>query len=257
MKMGVMRLQDAAESLGVHYQTAYQWVRSGTLPARKTPRGYVVSDGDVRALAARRADGVTPPQDIRVRDWVAQAARFHDALVAGDEPRARQAVDRLTPGVPLIDLCDQVIAPALRRIGMEWSAGTVSIATEHRATAICERIVASRVRQPQGRPRGVAVTAAPPGERHGLPTLMAAAALREDRWHVHHLGADLPVADLIELTRSAGADLVVLSAASTGAVRRSAQAKRAILADLPGVRVAVGRPDATLHELREITRTGK
>jgi len=50
-----MQLRDAAEMLGVHYQTVYGWVRQGTLPARKTPRGYEVSEGDVRDLAARRA----------------------------------------------------------------------------------------------------------------------------------------------------------------------------------------------------------
>jgi excisionase family DNA binding protein len=35
-----MQPTDAADMLGVHYQTAYAWVRQGTLPARKTPRGY-------------------------------------------------------------------------------------------------------------------------------------------------------------------------------------------------------------------------
>ena len=52
-----MQLRDAADALGVHYQTAYGWVRQGTLPARKTPRGYEVSEGDVLELAARRATG--------------------------------------------------------------------------------------------------------------------------------------------------------------------------------------------------------
>ena len=42
-----MQLRDAAETLGVHYQTAYGWVRQGTLPARKPPRGYEVSEEDV------------------------------------------------------------------------------------------------------------------------------------------------------------------------------------------------------------------
>ena len=51
----LMQLRDAAEMLGVHYQTAYAWVREGVLPARKTGRGYEVSEGDVSALAARRA----------------------------------------------------------------------------------------------------------------------------------------------------------------------------------------------------------
>ena len=27
-----MQLRDAADTLGVHYQTAYGWVRQGTLP---------------------------------------------------------------------------------------------------------------------------------------------------------------------------------------------------------------------------------
>ena len=38
-----MQLREAAEVLGVHYQTVYGWVRQGTLPARKTGRGYEVA----------------------------------------------------------------------------------------------------------------------------------------------------------------------------------------------------------------------
>ncbi len=63
-----MQLRDAAEFLGVHYQTAYAWVRRGILPARKTGRGYDVSESDVSALAARRASGTEPRPHIRVRD---------------------------------------------------------------------------------------------------------------------------------------------------------------------------------------------
>ena len=53
-----MHLRDAAAALGVHYQTAYGWVREGVLPARKTSRGYEVSDSAVRALAERRLAGL-------------------------------------------------------------------------------------------------------------------------------------------------------------------------------------------------------
>ena len=44
-----MELREAADALGVHYQTAYAWVRQGSLPARKRGRGYEVEDADVRA----------------------------------------------------------------------------------------------------------------------------------------------------------------------------------------------------------------
>lgn len=249
-----MQLRDAAEALGVHYQTAYGWVRQGTLPARKTPRGYEVSESDVRDLLARREAGAEPPREIQVRDWAAQADRLYAALVAGDEPRARRDFERLAAGIPLAGLCDQVIAPALRRVGTDWAAGELSVATEHRATAICERLIAARVTQPQGRPRGVAVTATPPGERHALPAMMAAACLREDHWHVHHLAADLPVTDVISLAADTGASLIVLSSATTGAARLASREVREIRERLPDARVLAGRQGDTLSRLRELAR---
>jgi methanogenic corrinoid protein MtbC1 len=249
-----MQLRDAADTLGVHYQTAYGWVRQGMLPARKTPHGYEVSEGDVLELAARRATGVEPPREVNVKDWAAQAYRLYEALVAGDETSARRDFMRLAAGAPLTELCDLVIAPALRRVGTAWAAGELSIAAEHRATAICERLVAARLHQPQGRPRGVAVTATPPGERHALPAVMAAACLREDHWQVHHLAADLPTDEVIGLAADTGAGLIVLSSATTQAVKLSGREAREIHNRLPDVRVLTGRPGDTLSRLRELAR---
>jgi len=250
-----LHLRDAADTLGVHYQTAYSWVRQGTLPARKTPRGYEVSEGDVRDLLARRAAGAAPPQQVHVRDWAAQATRLYAALATGDEAQARRDFARLAAGVPLSQLCDQLIAPALRQVGVAWAAGELSIAHEHRATAICERLIAAEVHQPQGRPRGVAVTVTPPGERHALPAVMAAACLREDHWQVHHLAADLPVPEVIALAAQTGANLVVLSSATTEAARLAVREAREIRAQLPAVRVLVGRQGDTLSRLRELAKT--
>jgi len=249
-----MQLREAAGVLGVHYQTAYGWVRQGMLPARKTPHGYEVSETDVTALAEHRALGAAPQPQVRVRDWTGQADRLYAAIVTGDETEARQVVARLARGVPLTDLCERVIGPALYQIGADWAAGGLTIGTEHRATAICERLIAVRARQPQGRPRGVAVTATPPGDRHGLPALMATACLREDRWLVHHLASDIPVAEVTHLALDAGARLVVLSAATASAARRGRRAAKEIRTAAPGLRVLAGRPGDTLGQLRELAR---
>jgi excisionase family DNA binding protein len=249
-----MQLREAADVLGVHYQTAYGWVRQGVLPARKTARGYEVSDCDVSTLAERRASGTAPPPQIRVRDWAAQADRLHAAISSGDETAARQIFARLARGVPIIDLCERVIAPALNRIGADWAAGHLSIATEHRASAICERLIAARSQQPQGRPRGIAVTATPPGERHALPALMATVCLREDRWLVHHLAADLPVGEVISLATDTAATLVVLSAATAEGGRLARQAVQEITLAVPGLSVLAGRPGKTLSQLRQSAR---
>jgi excisionase family DNA binding protein len=244
-----MDLREAAEALGVHYQTAYGWVREGTLAARKVGRGYQVSDAAVSDLAERRRRGHEPLRPIQVRNWADQAHTFYLSITQGDEKRARHQLDRLAAGVPLVDLCEQVIAPALRQVGKEWATGEISIAQEHRASAICERLLAARIRQPAGRPRGIAVAATPPGERHGLPALMAAACLREDRWLVHHLASDLPVDEVAGLADQAGASIVVLSSAMTETAVQARKAAQSITAAHPRLKVLVGRPNDTLHDL--------
>ena len=244
-----MDLREAAGTLGVHYQTAYGWVRQGILPARKVGRGYELDDSDVGALAARRRLGREPARPIHVRDWPVQAQGLYSVITAGEETQARHRVERLAAGVSLIDLCEHVIAPALRQLGDDWASGRVSIAQEHRASAICERLLASHTRQPAGRPRGTAVVATPPGERHGLPSLMAAACLREDRWLVHHLATDLPVDEVTQLAGQVGADLVVLSSARSETARKARQAAQAITATHPHLNVLAGRPGDSLHEL--------
>jgi MerR family transcriptional regulator, light-induced transcriptional regulator len=250
-----MSLADAASELGVHYQTAYGWVRQGVLPARKTGRSYAVRQADVRTLGALRASGLPPRRELRVRDWSRQADILYAAIVSGSENAARARLDRLVGGVPVVDICQRVIGPAMRRIGDEWAAGMLTVAVEHRATAICEQLIAARVgQQPRGRPRGVAVTATPPGERHALPALMAAACLREDRWLVHHLASDLPAADLASLASEVGASLVVLSSATAEAASRAQrEASQLIRAEL-NLRVLTGRPGDTLNDLLRLAR---
>jgi MerR family transcriptional regulator, light-induced transcriptional regulator len=244
-----MDLREAADTLGVHYQTAYGWVRQGLLPAHKIGRGYQIRDEDVATFAARRRLGQQPIRPIHVRDWAAQAGRLYAALADGEETLARRRLERLAGGVTITDLCDHLIAPALRQIGDDWAAGRVSIAQEHRAAAICERLICAFTRQPGGRPRGVAVVTTPPGERHSLPALMAAVCLRGERWLVHHLAADLPVDEVTRLAGEAGAGLVVLSAAMSQTARRAQDEARSIAARRPGMTVLAGRPGATLHDL--------
>src|ERR1022692_1672878 len=248
----MMQLREAAEALGVHYQTAYAWVRDGTLPARKYEREYDISAADVQALLAKRGLGRIPVRQIAVRDWPAQAARLYSAIIDGRETQARREIGRLAGHVTGTDLCDSVIAPALRQIGDGWAAGRISIAREHRATAICERLIAVSAGQPAGRPRGVAVVATPPGERHGMPALMAATCLRENRWLVHHLAADLPVTEISLLARQVDASLVVLSTATTASQPRAEDAERLIKAASPGIDVLIGRSGDTLRDLERL-----
>src|SRR4051794_22381842 len=192
-----MDLQTAARRLGVHYQTAYRWVRDGSLKAVKVGSSYEVSDEEVARYHAERLRPRQPPSTTRVRDWSAQVDRMFRAVTDGDELTARAVVDRLAEGgVDCLVLCDKLFTPVMRQVGDAWATGRISVAEEHRASEIAERLLARCAAHPRGRPRGVAVVATAPGEEHGFPAAMAAVALRGDRWQVHHLGTEVPLDDL-------------------------------------------------------------
>ena len=190
-------LQSAADELGVHYQTAYRWVRNGRLAAEMVDGRYLVSRADMTKLDDSRRAPKKPPAPRAVR-LDHGADRMYEALLAGDETAATRIARRLTEeGAPIVDLIQEVLVPPLGRVGEQWADGTVTIWAEHRASAIVERILGALAPNPRGRRRGVAVVAAVAGDQHSLPSTMAAVALRSDNWHVHHLGADLPPEQLI------------------------------------------------------------
>jgi excisionase family DNA binding protein len=246
-------LQTAADRLGVHYQTAYQWVRAGDLPAHRVRGRYTLDPDTVEALRRRRARPAPPPVRRPRSGFGALADQAAAQLRDGDERGLRHLVGRLTDdGVPMTTVAESVLAPGLRRIGEEWHAGRARITTEHRATAMVERILGERLPRPRGRPRGTAVVAALSGDRHALPTLMAATALREDRWKVEHLGADLPPEELVAFVEEHRSALVVLTVTNP---RVAALAKRtAAELEALGARVLVGGPGRTLTELQHEAR---
>jgi excisionase family DNA binding protein len=251
---GRVDLVTAADLLGVHYQTAYRWVRDGTLRAAKVGPSYDVASAEVERVLARRSRPAKPPARTKVRHWADQADRLYDVFVAGDEMTARQMVDRLHDGhVSTVEICEQMFVPALRALGEGWAAGRIDVAEEHRASAMCARLLARIAVHPRGRPRGVAIVTTVPGEEHGLPAVMAAMALRADRWQVHHLGTQTPYVNLARMAQRERAELVVLSV-TYAATQKEAARMAGKLSTETGVRCLAGAPGASLAGLVQTAR---
>ncbi len=238
----------AADELGVHYQTAYKWVRSGVLPSSLVRGRYRLSADDVAALARRR-ERPAPRRTRRPRQgYDVMRERMFNALVNGDERAARSLTTALLQdGVSVTTLTEELLVPALTRIGDEWSAGRLPVSIEHRASATAERLLGENHPTPRGRRRGTVAVAGVEGDRHALPTLMAAIALREDNWNVHHLGADVPGDDLASFCEQEDPDLVVVSVTSASGRRRARRVASRL--EALGMPVLVGRPGASLEEL--------
>jgi len=245
-------LQAAADELGVHYQTAYHWVRSGRLDAEMVGGRYLVSQADISELDRRRHAPMTPsaPRPVRLEH---AADRMYDALVNGEETEAVKIARRLTEeGAPIADLIQNVLVPPLRRIGQGWRSGELTIWIEHRASSIVERLLGGLAPNPRGRRRGVAVVAAVAGDRHSLPTTMAAVTLRGDHWHVHHLGADLPPDQISVFCKDHDVDLAVITV--TNPESRPLAEATAFELRAAGTSTIVGGAGNTLVELTELAR---
>ena len=83
-----MNLKTAARRLGVHYQTAYRWVRSGQLVAVKVGSGYEISEAALdRFLARRAAAERVPERGLHERE--------HSALLPAGREEALAVLDRV------------------------------------------------------------------------------------------------------------------------------------------------------------------
>lgn len=240
-------LQTAADELGVHYQTAYRWVRSGRLDAQLVDGRYRVTEAAIGRLQELRAAPTahaapSPARRVRAGD------RMLDALVEGDETAARAIARRLVDeGVTVIDLLQDTVVPPLVEIGRRWHEGELSIWVEHRASAIVDRMLGELVTNPRGRRRGTVMVAAVAGDMHSLPTTMAAVALRDDNWQVHHLGANMPTGELERFCAEHDVAVAVLSSTNPDTADDArAAADRLRAAGTPAL---VGAPGQTLDDL--------
>ncbi len=147
----------------------------------------------------------TAGADASVGEAVRAAMRFDSAELQAVLERAA-----VTYGVPTF--LDQMVAPALERIGHGWAEGSVSIAQEHMATVVFRRVLGwlLGVYQVEG-PAPRLVVATPAGETHELGALLAAVSAAAEGWRVTYLGPDVPLADLVSAAEETRADAVALS----------------------------------------------
>jgi MerR family transcriptional regulator, light-induced transcriptional regulator len=162
-----------------------------------------------RSAPAPAAETSGPEADESARDLTLAASRaIREFAPAELDALLRRAVVSL--GVPAF--LERVVAPILTAVGHGWTVQSVSVAQEHMATAVIQRLLGWLLSVYQVAPDAPRiVVATPPGEKHELGALMVAVSAAAEGWRVTYLGPDLPVADLLAATRQTGARAVGLS----------------------------------------------
>lgn len=151
--------------------------------------------------------GTDDLQALRDRLWAAVTGR--------DEHRAAEMVfGALADGVDAERVLLELIAPVQARVGTEWAANRLSVAQEHAASAITERIIAALAHHPAVRTPptlGRVTVACVDQEWHVLPARLLAEVLALRGWQVDFLGAHVPTPHLVEHLHDNAVTAVALS----------------------------------------------
>ncbi len=238
-----LTLHEAASELGVHYMTAYRYVRLGQLDAVKRSGTWRVSRAELDRFRAEPSDQPADRASHGPRGRADWGQRMQSRLVAGDAGGAWTVVESaLAAGSTPARVYTEVISPALVNIGERWAAGELDISVEHRATGIVQRIIGRLGPQfvRRGRSRGSVVIGAPSGERHGLVVSMLSDLVRAAGWEVSDIGADSPASSFVSAARETASVAVVVSVTHADSLESCRDTVLAIRDAEPDLPVIVG-----------------
>lgn len=139
---------------------------------------------------------------------------------------------------------DQLILPALRKIGDCWRSDELISANEHFVTEVVRREIAAAI---------AALPASPPetpgvllacvqDERHDLGLLALALLLREQGLRVFYLGADVPQEDVLTAATATGAAAICLSATLASNLPSLSRAARHVVGSRTSLPLFAGGP---------------
>jgi methanogenic corrinoid protein MtbC1 len=132
----------------------------------------------------------------------------------GDTAGARRTVlSAYNSGMPLAEIYDDVLRPALYEVGRRWADGDVTIVQEHELSAIVRDLIGELVAETQRptTPSDVILAACVAGETHDLGLRMVSHLLETEGYSVHFLGANVPADSILDGARMRQATIVLLS----------------------------------------------
>lgn len=239
-----------AAALGVSESSIKRWCDQGRLEAVRTPGGHrrIRVDAVLR-LAREDGPGLATPGALyaapaaRRPPTIAAARRaLVTALLADDFEGARDVLEAQWRGAPGLDVvADEIVGPALERIGEGWSEGRVPIYVERRACELLHRCffhLGAKLAAP-GDDAPTAVGGALAGDPYSIPTALAELVLRERGFDARSLGTELPAETLARAVRDRAPRLVWIAVGVSNDRDRLVADFRAIEAAARGVSAAV------------------
>lgn len=163
--------------------------------------------------------------------WTNTKAEFLTALSARDHEKCLSICQQtLSRGISLPEIFQYIVFPVMTEVGVRWEKGEITVAGEHEATAIVNKVIAGLYFL-EDKPRtthSTALVTTIPGDRHEMGAWIISICLELDGWDVIYLGADTPRSDIVECAENNSVKLIALSIAMPFGL----SATRGLIADL-------------------------
>lgn len=146
------------------------------------------------------------------------------SLIAGDGESYGPLLDGLYRG-EIDDFARNGIQPLMYEVGRYWEMDMISVADEHRITAVIANEISSRRRVTDGLPRRTVLISPAPNEFHELGALIVSEEFRRRGWKVIYLNAGTPEEEVL---RTIGTERPAVAALSTALILHGVALKRLV-----------------------------
>ena len=169
--------------------------------------------------------------------------QFLNALLTGNKREAHRIADLYASSNEEIKLLyEQVIKPALYKVGEKWENNLISVAAEHLATSISEMVMNDLFEQiiSLERKNNKVLLACVENEYHQVGIKMIGDMFEMHGWDTYFLGANIPTRDLIDYAIDNEIELIGLSISIYFHFDKLIEMIKAIQAELPNALILVG-----------------
>lgn len=222
----------------------YELIRScleNAVAKETRPKLHRLLDAAIQATREECAHGRQDrPEKGRYEQEIGQ---YLDSLLRSDTKGAMALVaEYINAGLPLGDICVDIIAEAMRRVGDLWHGHRISVDMEHYCTSVTQMALSQLYPLIFGQKRrGKRVLVACVGsELHEIGARMVADLFEYHGWDSIYLGAAVPVEAIKLAVGEHRPDLVALSVTMPQHLPHCREAVKQLREQDPGIKIAVG-----------------
>ncbi len=263
MSIGSFRIGEFARRVDVNPDLLRAWERRyGLLQPVRSPGGFrLYSEDDAERVARmRRAldEGLSAAEAARAAlDRGLRSAglledgagRLLAAIERYDEAEAHAVLDAGLAACGLEAVLRDVIFPTLTQVGLRWEQGTLEIGHEHFASHLIRGRLLSLARLWNRGAGPLGLLACGPGETHDISLLAFGLLLSSHGWRILFLGADTPIATMIQTAETTRPELAVLASFNPTPLQTQATALRRLAKIAPLVLAGPGASDELCTQL--------